>query len=61
MQAAGIQPHVAVVFGHSQAGLFGVTAIHLRDQQEAAKEKRLLAMVAGGAPSCLAKVAERQK
>ena len=42
MQAAGIQPHViAAVLGHSQAGLFGVTAIYLRDQQEAAKRDAL--------------------
>jgi hypothetical protein len=38
MQAAGVMPHVvAAVLNHSQAGLFGVTAIYLRDRQEEAK------------------------
>ena len=38
MQAAGVLPHtVAAVLNHSTAGLFGVTAIYLRDRQEEAK------------------------
>ena len=38
MHAAGVLPHVvAAVLGHSTAGLFGVTAIYLRDRQEEAK------------------------
>ena len=42
MQAAGVMPHVvAAVLNHSQAGLFGVTAIYLRDRQEEAKRAAL--------------------
>ena len=42
MQAAGVMPHVvAAVLNHSQAGLFGVTAIYLRDRQEEAKREAL--------------------
>ena len=38
MQAAGVLPHVvAAILNHSTAGLFGVTAIYLRDRQEQAK------------------------
>ena len=42
MQAAGVMPHVvAAVLNHSQAGLFGVTAIYLRDRQEEAKREAM--------------------
>jgi integrase len=38
MQAARVLPHVvAAILNHSTAGLFGVTAIYLRDRQEQAK------------------------
>ena len=38
MQAAGVPPHtVAAVLGHAPGGLFGVTAVYLRDKQEEAK------------------------
>ena len=42
MQAAGVLPHtVAAVLNHSTAGLFGVTAIYLRDRQEEAKREAM--------------------
>jgi hypothetical protein len=42
MQAAGVLPHtVAAVLNHSTAGLFGVTAIYLRDRQEQAKREAM--------------------
>jgi integrase len=44
MQAAEVLPHtVAAVLNHSTAGLFGVTAIYLRDRQEEAKRAAMSA------------------
>jgi integrase len=44
MQAAGVPPHtIAAVLNHSTAGLFGVTAIYMRDKQEEAKRAALKA------------------
>jgi integrase len=62
MQAAGVLPHtVAAVLNHSTAGLFGVTAVYLRDRQEEAKHAAMdtwngqlacvLALIAGGLPT----------